>query len=307
MSSISVIVPVYRSPESLHELYERLNKTLSALVADWEILLIEDCGGDNSWEIVKELCAKDRRVRGVRFARNFGQHYGITAGMDLCTKDWAVVMDCDLQDRPEEIAKLYHKAQEGFDIVLAARQRRHQSLLQRFIVATFYRVFNFLTDGKYDARIGNFRIVSRKVIDNFKTFREQLRFFGALVQWMGFPAATVEVQHDPRPYGESSYNYYRLLALGFNTVIAYSDKPLRLCIGFGLVTMAFSFSMAAFILYRYLAFGSAVMGWSSLIVTICFFSGVIILILGLIGIYLGKVFEETKRRPLYIIDQRING
>ncbi len=306
MSSISVVVPVYQSEESISELHQRLTKVLSSLTPNYEILLIEDCGHDSSWSKIKKICAEDKHVRAIHFSRNFGQHYGITAGLDHSTSDWVVVMDCDLQDRPEDIPALYRKAQEGFDIVLAVRHRRDQPFVQRIMVGFFYSLFNFLTDSPYDSRIGNFRILSRQVVESFREFREQLRFFGALVQWMGFPVAMVEVQHDQRPYGKSAYNYRKLFALGFNTVIAYSDKPLRLCVGFGFLTVVVSLGLAAFVVYNYFVHQSPVMGWSSLLVAISFFSGVILLNLGLIGIYLGKVFEEAKRRPLYIIHEKLN-
>lgn len=298
---ISVVIPVYKAEHSLDELYQRLKAALETISPDFEIVLVEDCGGDNSWQVIERLAAADPRVRGIQFSRNFGQHYGITAGLDHCKGDWVVVMDCDLQDRPEEIPRLYAKAQEGYDIVLARRGARQDPLLKRIASWLFYRVFSYLADIEYDGESGNFRIMSRKVVANVRRMREQLRFFGGLVQWMGFPTAGIEVEHDERFEGKSTYTFAKLWKLAAETIIAYSDKPLRLAVRVGFVMALFSFCYGAYILGRALLYGSPIPGWNSLIVSLYFIGGIIISILGIIGIYLGKTFDESKKRPLYII------
>jgi polyisoprenyl-phosphate glycosyltransferase len=298
---ISVIVPVYKAEGSLDELYTRLVASLEQITTHFEIVLVEDCGGDRSWEIIVKLARLDPRVRGIQFSRNFGQHYGITAGMDHCNGDWVVVMDCDLQDQPEEIPRLYRKAQEGYEMVLAHREDRKDSALKRATSWAFYRIFSYLADIEYDGNVGNFRILSRKVVLNFRCMREQLRFFGGLVKWMGFPATTIEVEHAYRVGGKSTYTFSKLWKLASETIIAYSDKPLKIAVRFGFVLSFFSFLYGIYITYRALFHGSAITGWASLIVSFYFLGGVIISILGIIGIYLGKTFDETKKRPLYII------
>ena len=274
---------------------------METITDDFEILLIEDCGGDRSWPMIVDLARRDPRVKGLQFSRSFGQHYGITAGLDYCDSDWVVVMDCDLQDRPEEIPRVYAKAQEGYDVVLARRGRRNDPALKRLTSGLFYRVFGFLPDMDYDGDRGNFRIVSRKVVKSFRSMRERLRFFGGLVTWMGFPTATIDVHHDERFAGETSYTFGKLWRLASETVIAYSDKPLRLSIRFGFIIALLAFLYGSYIVYRALAHGIPIMGWSSLIASVYFLGGVIISILGIIGIYLGKAFDETKKRPLYIV------
>ncbi|MBI5430023.1 MAG: glycosyltransferase family 2 protein [Nitrosomonadales bacterium] len=301
MPVISVVVPVYRAENCLDELYRRLKAALESVSPDFEIVLVEDCGGDNSWQVIERLASADPRVRGIQFSRNFGQHYGITAGLDRCDGDWVVVMDCDLQDRPEEITRLYAKAQEGYDIVLARRGARQDGLIKRVTSRAFYRVFSYLADMEYDGDSGNFRIMSRKVVENFRRMREQLRFFGGLVQWMGFPTASIEVQHAGRHEGKSTYTFAKLWKLASETIIAYSDKPLRLAIRLGFLMAFFSFCYGAYILGHALLYGSAIPGWNSLIVSLYFIGGIIISILGIIGIYLGKNFDESKKRPLYIV------
>ena len=302
MAHISVVIPVYRAESCLEELYRRLKAALEPLTADFEIMLVEDCGGDRSWPLIVELAQRDPRVKGIQFSRNFGQHYGITAGLDRCNGDWVVVMDCDLQDRPEEIPRLYAKAQEGHEIVVARRGKRSDPLLKRFSSWLYYSVFSWLADMDYDPQAGNFRILSRKVINNYRNMRERSRFFGSLINWMGFPFTSIDVQHDERFAGDSSYTFGKLWRLGAETIIAYSDKPLRIAVrlGFFIATCAFLYGL--YILFLALFHGSPVTGWSSLIVSIYFMGGVIVAILGILGIYLGKTYDETKHRPLYVIN-----
>lgn len=301
---ISVVIPVYKAQECLQELYRRLKISLETLTNDFEIILVEDCGGDRSWEIVGELAQTDPRVKGIQFSRNFGQHYGITAGLDHCSGDWVVVMDCDLQDQPEEIPRLYAKAQEGFEVVLARRGRRKDALLKRLSSYLFYAALNYLADMRYDAEVGNFRIISCKVVKSYRQMRENLRFFGGLVDWMGFPTASINVDHAERYAGETSYSFAKLWKLGVETIIAYSDKPLRLAIRFGFLMSFASFFFAVKIAVDALTMKSVVLGWSSLIVSLYFLGGLIISLLGIIGLYLGKTFDEAKRRPLYIVNNK---
>lgn len=302
MAHISIVIPVYRAEGCLDELYRRLRAALEPISGDFEILLVEDCGGDRSWPLITELAKRDPRVKGIQFSRNFGQHYGITAGLDHCDGDWVVVMDCDLQDRPEEIPRLYAKAQEGHEMVVARRGKRSDPLLKRLSSWLYYSVFSWLADMDYDPQAGNFRILSRKIIDNYRNMRERSRFFGSLINWMGFPAASIDVQHDERFEGQSTYTFSKLWRLGAETIIAYSDKPLRLAIRFGFAIASFAFLYGLYILFLALFHGSPVTGWSSLIVSVYFIGGIIIAILGVLGIYLGKTYDETKQRPLYVIN-----
>jgi polyisoprenyl-phosphate glycosyltransferase len=302
MAHISIVIPVYKAEGCLDELYSRLKISLETITDDFEILMVEDCGGDRSWLMITNLARQDARVKGIQFSRNFGQHYGITAGLDHCDADWVIVMDCDLQDRPEEIPRLYAKAQEGYDVVLARRGPRSDPALKRFTSWLFYKGFSYLADMDYDGETGNFRIISRKVVDSYRDMRERLRFFGGLIAWMGFPTASIAVQHDERFAGQTTYTLGKLWRLAAEATIAYSDKPLRLSIRFGFTISTLAFAYGGYIVYAALAHGTPIMGWSSLIVSLYFLGGVIISILGILGVYLGKTFDETKRRPLYIIN-----
>jgi glycosyltransferase involved in cell wall biosynthesis len=304
-AKISVVTPVYRCAPCLVQLYNRLRAALEPITADFEIIMVNDHSPDDAWSVICELSRRDRRVKGVNFSRNFGQHYAITAGLDFASGDWVVVMDCDLQDRPEEIPKLYAKAQEGYDIVFGKRVERQDRFLKRMSSKLFYRVFSYLTETEQDASIANFGIYHRKVIDTVINMREQLRFFPTMVKWVGFRSTAIPIEHASREEGKSSYSWKRLLNLAFDVIISFSDKPLRLTVKLGFFLSLFSFLYALYIVIRALLGIRGIMGWPSLIVSIWFFSGLIIFILGIIGIYISKIYEETKKRPIYIVKETV--
>lgn len=303
---ISVVIPVYKAEECLEELYRRLKNSLEVITSDFEILMVEDCGGDRSWEIISELSEKDRRVKGIQFSRNFGQHYAITAGLDYCNGDWVVVMDCDLQDQPEEIPKLYAKAQEGFEVVYARRAERQDSWLKKITSRCFSAVLNYLTEQKSDPAVANFGVYSRKVIDNFGLMRESMRVFALFVRWIGFPAAFVDVEHAPRYSGKSSYTFNKLMHLAVNAIVSHSNRPLRLSIKFGFIMAFGSFLVALNYTIRYLLYFTPVSGWTSMIVSMYFLAGLFFMNTGFVGLYIGRIYDEVKGRPLYIVFRKVN-
>ena len=298
---ISIVSPVYRASGLLPELVERLNATLTGMNVTYEIVLVDDRSPDASWDVLVELCSRLNNVRGFRMSRNFGQHNTITAGLRLAKGKWVVVMDCDLQDRPEEIPALYAKALEGADAVVARRASRQDTWLKRMSSKLYYSTFSFLTDTIQDPAVANFGIYHRKVIDAILSMNDQIRYFPTMLQWVGFNRQYLDVQHDARAEGESSYNWSSLFALAFNNILAFSDKPLKLTVRFGFYISAISLGIGIFYLIQYLLGEIDVLGFASLIISISFFSGMIIMILGIIGLYLGKVFEKVKDRPLFII------
>lgn len=298
---ISIVSPVYKAENVIDELVSKVIKEVSGITNDFEIILVEDGSSDNSWSAVESNCKKDPRVKGIKLSRNFGQHYATTAGLDFCSGKWVVIMDCDLQDPPEEIHKLYSKALEGYDVVLGKRSNRKDSFIKKFTSRMFFAIFNYLSGMNYDHEVGGFRIVSRKVVNNFCHMREHARFCNGLIEWMGFPTAGVYVEHGKRTSGKSSYNFKSLWRLASDWIVSYSDKPLRVAIKIGFFMSLFSFIYGSFILLKALFFGSEVTGWSSLIVSMYFLSGIIITILGILGLYLGKTFTEIKNRPLYVV------
>jgi glycosyltransferase involved in cell wall biosynthesis len=306
MPYISVVTPVYGCKTCLYELYIRLNQTLEIISPDYEIIMVNDASPDGAWETIVELAQKDRRVKGITLSRNFGQHYAITAGLKRCCGEWVVVMDCDLQDQPEEILKLYQKVTEGFDIVFGRRVERKDTFKKRFFSKVFTLLLQFLSGEKIDNSIGNFSIVSRRVIEKLNSFTELNRNYGLFLFWMGYKSASIEIDHVKRPYGKSSYSFSKSLNHAITSMVTYSTKPLRLSIKFGFIISVFSFLLAIYYISRYFLYDIGVPGFTSMIVTIFFVSGIIIMNLGLLGLYIGKIFEETKRRPLYIEQDLVN-
>lgn len=303
---VSVVSPVYLAETFVKELVDRLNKTLSLLTDDYEIILVEDGSPDKSWGQIQSICENDHKVKGIKLSRNFGQHYAITAGLERATGDWIVVMDCDLQDKPEEIPTLYAKTNEGYDIVHARRLVRKDSYLKRITSLSFYRLFGYLTDSKQDPSIANFGIYHRKVIRSILDMKDHIRYFPTMIQWVGFSSTKVDVDHSPRADGKSSYTWRKLLNLAFDNIISFSDKPLKLTIRLGFTISVFAISLGIYYLYRYFAGEIEVLGFASLIISIWFLSGLIIFVLGILGIYLGKTFDRVKDRPTHIINEEMN-
>jgi glycosyltransferase involved in cell wall biosynthesis len=289
------------------ELVHRLKASIESITDNYEIILVDDRGPDNSWSHIVAQAALDSRVRGVRLSRNFGQHRAITAGLDHSRGEWVVVMDCDLQDRPEEIPRLLACAQRtSAEIVFARRAERQDTFLKRTFSKTFYQVLSYLTDTKQDPAIANFGIYHRKAIDAVISLRESIRYFPTMVRWIGFHTDSVDVIHAERAEGKSSYNFRSLLNLALDIILAYSDKPLRLTIKGGLLVSAISFLMVLVTFIRFLTGDILVLGYTSLIISIWFFSGLILSVLGMVGLYIGKTFEQVKARPIYLVDQITN-
>ncbi|HUQ98778.1 MAG TPA: glycosyltransferase family 2 protein [Gemmatimonadaceae bacterium] len=301
---LSIVSPVYRAEDCLDELVRRISAAASPLTDSFEIVLVNDGSPDNSWAVIERLAAKDPRVRGVALTRNFGQHHAITAGLRESRGEWVVVMDCDLQDRPEEIPRLYERAMEGNECVMARRVHRKDTAGKVAGSRLFYKVFNYLTDLHFDGTVANFSIISRRVANALTSMPESVRFYGGFLQWMGFANSFLDVQHDSRFAGESSYTFLRLLRFGSDIILAYSDKPLRICVtvGFGIAVVSVIAGIGYLI--RALFFGIPVMGWASLIITLFFSTGAIIFTLGILGLYIARIFAEVKGRPHYLVRSR---
>jgi dolichol-phosphate mannosyltransferase len=302
---ISVVTPAFRCRDCIPELHRRLGAALSKMTSSYEVIFVDDDSPSGDWEVIAELARTDPHVRGLKFSRNFGQHFAISAGLDQTRGDWVVIMDCDLQDQPEEIDTLYRKAKEGYDVVLALRHTRQDNMLKRWFSRGFYRVLERLTDVKWDSRVGTFRIMSRTVVENFRTMREHLRFFGGMIQWLGFRTATVEVAHAPRFAGRSSYTLRSMLLLATRAILSFSQKPLYVAVFLGLVIAAVSFVAGTYLVVQKIFFGIPVLGWASLMVSFFFMSGLILMNLGIIGFYVGGIFIETKGRPLYVVEKTV--
>jgi glycosyltransferase involved in cell wall biosynthesis len=301
---ISVVSPVYGAEKIIDKLVEINIQELSKITNDFEIILVDDCGPGKSWNKIKENTLKDKRVKGVKLSRNFGQHYAITAGLDFANGEWVVVMDCDLQDRPEEISGLYKKALEGYDIVLARREVRQDGIFKKLFSKIFHKTLTWLTGSPLDNRVANFGIYNRKVVDAISMMRESIRFFPTMVKWVGFNSTSIPVKHAERDSGSTSYNFKRLIELALDIILAYSIKPIRLAIKFGFMIAGLAFLFAIYNVIRAFTHGFAVLGYGSLIASIWFLSGLIISFMGIVGLYVGKTFEGVKKRPIYIVSEK---
>ncbi len=303
---LSIISPVYYGEKLVDKLVSEIEKNVIPITDNYEIILVEDHSPDKSWEAIHTICSKNPNVKGIKLSRNFGQHYAITAGLEHARGEWIIVMDCDLQDRPDQIPKLFEKTKEGYDLILARRTVRMDSPLKKLSSVLFYKLFGYLTDTEQDPTIANFGVYRRNVIEAILSMKDHIRYFPTMSQWVGFNKAYIDVEHGEREEGTSTYSWKRLIKLAINNIIAFSLKPLRITVQIGLTISIISAVMGIFYLLRYLLGHTTVSGFTSLIISVWFLAGIIIFILGIIGMYLGKVFEKVKDRPIYIIENKVN-
>ena len=303
---ISIVSPVYRGEKMVAELVRRNVESVSAITDDYEIILVNDASPDNSWDEIVKQCAANPKVKGLNLSRNFGQHYAISAGLSYASGDWVVVMDCDLQDKPEEIPNLYRKAQEGYDIVYARRAIRKDGFLKKSSSALFYRVFRRLSGMSSDKAVANFGIYNKRVIDEFNKMPEQSRFFPSQIKYLGFKDTSIDVEHSERPEGKSSYNLAKRFKLGFDVIVSNSNKPLRFAVGLGLGMSALSFLLA---LYNVIAKWVGIIrvpGYTTTVFSIWFVGGLLLLVMGIVGLYIGKIYDQVKGRQLFIVKDKVN-
>ncbi len=303
---ISIVSPVYRGEKMVAELVRRNVESVSAITDDYEIILVNDASPDNSWDEIVKQCAQNPKVKGINLSRNFGQHYAITAGLHYAKGEWVVVMDCDLQDRPEEIPNLYKKAQEGFDIVYARRVARKDKFFKRLSSTLFHWVYNWLSGLEADKTIANFGIYKQCVIAEFNKMPERARSFPSLVKYLGFKDTAIDVEHAERAEGKSSYNLYKLFKLSFDVIIANSNKPLRMAVGFGFGMAVISFLLA---LYNVIAKWIGIIqvdGFTTTIFSIWFVGGLMLFVMGILGLYIGKIFDQVKGRQLFVVKDKVN-
>ena len=302
---ISIVSPVYRAEKILPILVSEINLVMERIGEDYEIILVDDRSPDNSWEVMKVLSSQNSKIKSIRLSRNFGQHSAIFAGLTKANGNWVVVMDCDMQDQPKEIAKLYKKALEGYDIVLGQRENRKDKFLKKLSSKLFYKVFNYLSGANFDNNVANFGIYHQKTIKSILDMGDYVKFFSLFINWIGFKSVSIPIEHGEREEGKSTYSVGRLFKQAFNVIISFSDKPLRLFINFGLSISVLSFIVGIYYLYLALTGKIAQPGFSSLILSIWFLSGIIISCIGIVGVYLGKTFDQAKGRPTFIIDEEV--
>lgn len=303
---ISVVIPVYGCREALFELHRRLCESLSDLTDSFEIILVDDCCPQNSWEDIQKICKMDSKVKGIRLSRNFGQERAITAGMDYALGNYIVVMDCDLQDRPEGIKDLYHKICEGYDIVFAKRKNRKDTKKTLLLSGLFYKVFNQLSGADVNSETGNFSIISKTVADYYRRSHEQARDYAIYMKWLGFRQTAIDIEADERAAGESSYTMVKKIRMAVDYITAESSKPLYFSIYAGMVFSILSILYVIYLIIHFFADGDVPEGWTTVVISIWFVGGIIMMFLGMVGIYIGNIFQEAKGRPLYAVQTVLN-
>jgi polyisoprenyl-phosphate glycosyltransferase len=301
--ALSVVIPVYGCQGCLRHLHERLLAALAEIGCSYELVLVDDCAEDGSWPVIERLAAEDSAVRGILLSRNFGQHAAITAGLEHARGKWVVVMDCDLQDPPEDLPRLFAKALEGYDIVLGRRLRKKPAgLLRKSLGTLYYWGLRTFGGAKTRGEFGTLSIISRKAVDAFLELRDNDRHYTLVLLWLGFKTAVVDYDPAPRYEGRSSYSFARLLKVAFDGVFFQTTFLLRwiVYLGFGLALIGAG--LAAYLIYGRLA-GHIYPGWTSIVVTGLLQGGFIILSTGVTGLYIGKVFENSRGRPLFVVDR----
>jgi polyisoprenyl-phosphate glycosyltransferase len=302
----SVVVPVFNEEGNVPELHRRLVATLEGMGRPFEIVFVDDGSRDGSYAAIERLFQVDQRVRAVRFSRNFGHHLAITAGLDAARGEAVVLMDSDLEDRPEVIPTLFAKLEEGFDVVYGIRQGRTHSLFKRVTSRLFMAFMNRIADGGIALNTSILRIARRPVVDAVAACREQHRFILGLFSWVGFRQIGIEVEHGERFAGETKYSLLKMVKLAMNTITASSTLPLKAASFVGTVVSSLSFVYALLLLGKKLVWDTMVEGWTSTIVTGLFLGGVQLICLGILGEYVGRIYSEIQRRPLYVVAARLD-
>lgn len=301
---ISVVIPTYGAPKSVAPLHQQLVSTFETMACPYEIIFVNDACPRGSWEPIEALCAKFDHVKGINLARNFGQHAAIEAGLNEASGDWITVMDCDLQDDPSYLPQFLKAALENkSDVVLARRIQRQERFFKRFQSWAFYRALSML-DVNMDHRIGNYGLYSRKVIDATKVMGDRIRFFPYLISWLKFPTTYVDIVQNQREEGSSSYTLKKALHLALNVALSSSNRPLMWSVQMGAICSFSAFILGIIFVLRFYTLHLAPSGWTSLAVTIFFSTGLILLNLGILGLYFSRMYDQVRTRPTYIIKEK---
>jgi len=298
---LSIVVPVFGCAFMLEELSNRIDTSLASIVSSYEVILVDDGSFDDAWKAIRTISNQNSHIVGLRLSRNFGQQAAIFAGLSVCRGDWIVVMDCDLQDLPEEIPNLFKKAQEGYEQVVAIRMNRQDSWLKNLSSRAYLAILSQFLDKKIEHTVHNFGIYSKRVIRTISGLNEQGKTFGLLALWAGFSRFELPVEHGLRQHGKSSYSFKELIRLAFAGIIVYSDKPLRLLIKFGALVTVSAFICGFWIAARQLIWDQSPVGWTTVVTGILMSTGIIVGSIGILGTYVGKIFSETKKRPTYLV------
>lgn len=303
---LSVIVPMYNEAANLETLFSRLKNVLSTLTEEWEIICVNDGSKDNTLLLLNDFHAQDGRIKAISFSRNFGKEAALTAGLDVCTGQAVIPIDADLQDPPELIPELYAKWQEGHKVVIATRNKRTgDSWMKRLTAKVFYKILGSMSTIRIPQNTGDFRLIDKEVVHAIRQLRERTRFMKGLFAWVGYPTAQVFYDRPARHASKTQWNYWRLWQFALDGIFSFSTLPLRVWIYLGVFISLFAFLYAVVIIIKTLVHGVDVPGYASLMCAVLFMGGIQLISLGVIGEYLGRIYRETKHRPVYLVEQRI--
>lgn len=302
----SIIVPLYNEELVISETYKRLKSVMDFTKESYEIIFVNDGSRDKTTSLAKEIAAQDSTIKLINFSRNFGHQVAITAGMDFATGNAIVVIDADLQDPPEVMLKMFEKWKEGYDVVYGKRaKRKGEGYFKKITAKIFYRGLNAMTDVEIPVDVGDFRLIDRKVCDALKSLSERNRYVRGLVSWLGFKQTSVDFIREERFAGETKYPLKKMLKFAADAITSFSYKPLKIATFVGLFVSLLSFAYLVFVIFQAVFTTWTVSGWSSLIAVSLFFNGVILIILGIMGEYIGRIYDEAKGRPIYIISEKV--
>lgn len=308
-SLLSIVCPLFNEEESIRETIKRLQKLQEDLASEIEVELIfvDDGCKDKTLVYLRDFAKHNKNLKVISLSRNFGHQIAITAGIDLASGDFVAVIDGDLQDPPELIAAMYRKALTGFDVVYGKRRTRAgETIFKKATAAGFYRLLNYMCEIEIPTDTGDFRLMSRKVVDGFKQMRERHRFVRGMVPWLGFKSAPLEYDREERFAGETKYPLKKMLAFATNAILSFSSKPLTIAIRLGIMTILAGLAGSAYMLYLKFFTSIPVPGLTAILLSIVLFGGVQILLIGVVGEYIARIFEEIKGRPLYLVSEIIN-
>lgn len=301
---LSILVPMYNEEASLANLFSKLHEVLTQLPLDYEIVCIDDGSKDRTRLLLREQTARDSKVKAVLLSRNFGKEAAMTAGLDYVSGDAVIPIDSDLQDPPELIAELVAKWQEGYDVVYAKRvDRNADTFVKRNTAGLFYKFFNLLSEMSIPENVGDYRLMSRRVVEAIKKLPEKDRFMKGLFCWPGFKNTTVEFERRERELGDTKFNYWRLWNFALNGITSFSSLPIRMGVYLGLIVSALAFLYGAIVVFKTLITGVDVPGYASLLVAVLFLGGIQLFFLGLLGEYIGRIYKEVKARPIYVVEE----
>lgn len=304
---ISIVIPMYFEEEVANECYKRLKEVMHKNDINHELIFVNDGSKDKTIDILRGIALKDKCVKIIDFARNFGHQIAVTAGVNSSIGDAVVIIDADLQDPPELIIPMIEKWKEGFDVVYAKRKKRNGETWFKLITAkAFYKFLSNMSDVKIPRDTGDFRLIDRKVADAFNNMNERNRFIRGMVSWIGYNQTYIEYERDERFAGTTKYPLKKMIKFAKDGIIGFSSKPLKIVTRFGLFSIILSFTILIYSLVNKLIGKNIADGWTSIMTTITFFSGIQLLFLGVIGEYIARIYDETQNRPLYLIREKIN-